>query len=269
MKKKLLVSVLFVVLAGFAYSQTSPFEGTWTGKITPALFFDAMEYTFKGNTWVLQKFKSGKVAEISEGTFTYSKDRIIMLTTRYKSTGEWKDGGGMTTGGEYVINGNTLTIAGMQLTRKTGSQENTSSSTPDRIGGLYYSMTLPKGWVQTIDNKYLGSLVRAMGIDDAQGDVGYQVYEDSKDDDNFLLIVEMAVPFGYTTERLMADSGSSAQKKVYNGKEYLVLAEPVNSLSTNKAAYIVYKDVFCTFVFILKNNNLYLADQSLNTVTWR
>jgi hypothetical protein len=266
MKRIIFSTIFIIVLASATYGQSSPLEGTWSGKIMPALFFDTIEYTFSGRTWRCQKFKNGNVTEIQEGTFTFSKDRIIMIISRYKSNGDWKEFG-QTTGGDYVINGNTMTFGGMVFTRKNEKTGNTTPSRPDSAVSLYYSMTLPKDWIETTNNKNLTPLLDASGIDSSEGDANYQAYEDPKDNDNLLFIAEIAVPPGYTTRQLMANS--PAQRQIYNRNEFYVMTEKFNSLSTIKSAYIVYKDAFYIFFFLLKNNSLYLADQSLETITFK
>jgi hypothetical protein len=144
--------VIGLVLTGFLYSQETPFEGKWSAKLPGALFFDTVEYTFRGNIWTLSKFKNGRVAEVSEGTFTYTQDYLIMQERRYKTTGEWQEMKRLTEDVyTYTLSRNTLSIDGFELTRIAGSGNSRVDS--GRTGGLYYSIALPKGWAGTKSHK--------------------------------------------------------------------------------------------------------------------
>jgi len=264
MKKKLSICVFLVlIITGTLFGQTSQFEGTWVGRSPITFFFDTLEYSFNGNNWVLRKIKNGSVTEMSEGTFTFTNDRIIMLQTRYKTTGDWINSQ-IQTGGSYRIAGNSLFLDEIEFTRTGNNPPSSSSQQNTNTGGLYYSITLPQNWSITTNHRYYSQMREALGINTAQGDYTDKAYTDSGNDNNFFFISEVPVPRGSTTAQLIG--GTPATRVTYNGREFYVMSETFNRSSTMKVAYIVYRDVFHGFFFILENENLNIADQVFATI---
>jgi hypothetical protein len=267
MKRKVfLLAAIVLFVTGIIYGQTSPFEGTWSGRPPVAFFFDTLEYTFSGNNWILKKYNRGTVTETSEGTFTYTQDRLIMLQTRYRTTGNWQNMQSQT-GGNYSLAGNKLTLDGIDFTKTSGNPPSSSTSQNTNTGSLYYSITLPLNWSITNTHRYLPQIREALGFNTAQGDYTESAYMDTRNDNNFLFISEVPVPRGTTTAQLM--SGSPATRVTYNGREFYVMSETFNRSSTMKTAYIVYRDVLHGFFFILENTSLSIADQVFATIQFR
>jgi len=267
MKKKILMFfVLSVLFAISAYAQTNPFEGTWTGKPSMTIFFDTIEYSFKGNTWTLKKFKNGSVTETSEGTFSYTSEKIIMQQTRYKTTGDWK-AMEMSTGGNYRIDGNKFFLDGVEFTKTSSGPQAKTTPQTNQIGGLYFTLTLPQGWQEVKEHKYLETLKEILGVNEAKGDYTLKSFTEIKNDNNFLLISEIPVPKGYTLEQIT--TGLPGGKSVINGKEYYIMTETFNSSSKAKVAYIIYKNVLHTFFFILNNSNISISDEVLKTISYK
>jgi hypothetical protein len=267
MEKKLFAFVFMaLIIAGTLFGQTSPFEGTWTGRSPITILFDTLEYSFNGNNWALRKFKNGNVAEMSEGTFTFTQDRIIMLQTRYKTTGDWINSQ-IQTGGSYRISGNSFFLDEIEFTRTNRTSTPASPQQNTDAGGLYYSITLPQNWSITTNHRYLPQIKEALGLNSARSDYTETAYTDSRNDNNFLFISELAVPRGSTTAQLM--SGSSATRVTYNGRDFFVTTETFNRSSTLKIAYIVYRDILHGFFFILENGNINIADQAFASIQFR
>ena len=264
--KKFFVTGFFFLVLNCVFGQVSLFEGTWSGKSPIALFFDTLEYIFSGNTWVLKKYNKGVVTETSEGTFTYTQDRIIMLQTRYKTTGDWRESQ-LQTGGNYRLDGNKLFLDGIEFTRTSQNPSSTSNRQTTNAGGLYYSITIPQNWTVTKNHRYLPQIREALGLNSAQSDYTEAAYIDSKNNNNFLFISEVAVPHGLTTAQLMRDS--PATKVTYNGREFYVISEAFNRASTMKVAYIIFRDVLHGFFFVLENTDLSIAEQVFASIQFR
>lgn len=265
-KKEVIFAVIFFAVNGMVFGQSGPFEGTWSGRSPMPLFFDTLEYTFNGNTWVLRKYNRGAVTETSEGTFTYTQDRLLLLQTRYRTTGDWKDWQ-LETGGTYRLEGNKLYLDGIELTRTGGNPQAVPDLQNTKTGGLYYSITLPQNWSITSSHRYLPQIREALGINTAQGDYTEQAYTDTGNNNNFLYVSEVPVPRGVTTAQLMGETPIT--RTTYNGREFYVVSETFNRSSTMKTAYIVYRDILHCFFFILENANLSVADQVFATIQFR
>jgi hypothetical protein len=265
MKKSICCLAAGLVFIGALYCQETPFEGKWSAKSPMPVFFDTLEYTFRGNTWTLTKLKNGRAAEISDGTFTYTRDRLIMQQQRYKTTGDWKELQ-MSTGASYKLSGNMLSLDGIEFTRIGGRGNSQTNATSDAgsIGGLYYSIALPKGWAETSSHKYLPILEKAMGMDTAQGDFTNKAFVDRNNENNFLLISEIPVPSGLTMAQIT--NGIPVKRTIIKGREFYIQEEPFTASSTMKVAYIIYKNIMHSFWFILENPSLNVADQVFSSI---
>jgi hypothetical protein len=251
-------------LTEYVYGKPNQFEGLWEVYPEHSFFYSKILYTFNGHTWTLQKLKGDKVVETQEGTFSHTWNRIVMLVSRFKSTGDWQDGGGMSIDGNYVMTGDTLSLGGVKLRRVYQLAEEAAPLQPDLIGGLYYSMALPEGWGRATDNLYLSQLLRQFSVFVNGDDSIYQAWEDQNNKANLLLIVERAVPYGYVTTTALG----SPQHKKYNGKEYLVSESEYPDFVLT-IAVVVHKNVSHTFFFVLNNDDTRLVDQCLETVVFR
>ncbi|MCL2721637.1 MAG: hypothetical protein FWD47_09910 [Treponema sp.] len=156
-------------------------------------------------------------------------------------------------------------IIGILLIFPINSQE-----IPDNVNiarGQFFSITLPNGWVETNNHEYLNSFDYLLGFDhDIEGFSRYG-FMDINNDENFLYVSELKIQGNISTEEMMKMIDSPAKKTNIGNNEFYIIDEPFfYDFSTVRSAFIIKNKVWFTFIFLLSNSNLDVADRAFEAI---
>jgi len=139
------------------------------------------------------------------------------------------------------------------------------------VKGKYFSMFLPNTWHKTDSHMVLDQIIAETGISQSNVDSVFNCYVDSQNYYNVLIVGERIhskrTLKGVTIEQLIQRPG---EKKEYNGLEFLITTDSDNfypSLSYI-GANAIYEDATFYFLFVLNNENIYIADQTLSSISF-